>query len=209
MKVILLNGSPHPNGCTFTALSEVERVLHAEGIETELLQLGALPVRGCTGCGACAKRDGFCIFDDDIVNCYIEKVREADGFIVGSPVYYASPNGSLISLLDRMFYCNGKTFEGKVGACVVSARRAGTTASLDVLQKYMLISKMPLAPSQYWNMVHGNTPEEVAQDAEGLQTMRTLGRNVAWMLKCIDAGKRAGITFPEAEMPRARTNFIR
>lgn len=209
MKVILLNGSPHPHGCTYTALCEVERVLQEEGIETELLQLGTQPIRGCTGCGACAKRDGLCIFEDDAVNAYIEKVRAADGLIVGTPVYYASPNGALLALLDRMFYCNGKTFEGKVGACVASARRAGTTASLDVLQKYMLISKMPLAPSQYWNMVHGNTPEEVAQDSEGLQIMRTLGRNVAWMLGCIDAGKRAGIAFPEQEKPRARTNFIR
>ena len=207
MKVLLLNGSPHAKGCTFTALSEVAKELETQGIQTEILQIGTQPVRGCIGCRRC-RTTGHCIFDDDIVNLVIDKAAEADGFIVGSPVYYASANGALIALLDRIFYAGSKNFVYKPAAAVVSARRAGTTASFDELNKYFTISQMPVVSSQYWNMVHGNTPDEVRQDLEGLQIMRTLGRNMAWLLRCIEAGKKANVSLPEAE-PRVATNFIR
>lgn len=207
MKVLLLNGSPHAKGCTFTALSEVANELETQGIQTEILQIGTQPVRGCIGCRRC-RTTGHCIFDDDIVNLVIDKAAEADGFIVGSPVYYASANGALIALLDRIFYAGSKNFVYKPAAAVVSARRAGTTASFDELNKYFTISQMPVVSSQYWNMVHGNTPDEVRQDLEGMQIMRTLGRNMAWLLRCIEAGKKANVSLPEAE-PRVATNFIR
>ena len=207
MKVLLLNGSPHAKGCTFTALSEVAKELETQGIQTEILQIGTQPVRGCIGCRRC-RTTGHCIFDDDIVNLVIDKAAEADGFIVGSPVYYASANGALIALLDRIFYAGSKNFVYKPAAAVVSARRAGTTASFDELNKYFTISQMPVVSSQYWNMVHGNTPDEVRQDLEGLQIMRTLGRNMAWLLQCIDAGKKANVALPEEES-RVATNFIR
>lgn len=207
MKVLLLNGSPHAKGCTFTALSEVAMQLEKNGIETEIVQMGAGAVHGCTACGKCWELDK-CVFDD-VVNVVLEKMKTADGFIVGTPVYYASPNGALISLLDRLFYCSGKSvFAYKPAAMVASARRAGTTASLDVISKYFTISQMPVVSSQYWNMVHGNTPDEVRQDREGLQIMRTLGNNMAWLLKCIEAGKAAGIE-PMKETKRESTNFIR
>lgn len=207
MKVLLLNGSPHAKGCTFTALSEVAKELETQGIQMEILQIGTQPVRGCIGCRRC-RTTGHCIFDDDIVNLVIDKAAEADGFIVGSPVYYASANGALIALLDRIFYAGSKNFVYKPAAAVVSARRAGTTASFDELNKYFTISQMPVVSSQYWNMVHGNTPDEVRQDLEGMQIMRTLGRNMAWLLRCIEAGKKANVSLPEAE-PRVATNFIR
>ena len=207
MKVLLLNGSPHAKGCTFTTLSEVANELETQGIQTEILQIGTQPVRGCIGCRRC-RTTGHCIFDDDIVNLVIDKAAEADGFIVGSPVYYASANGALIALLDRIFYAGSKNFVYKPAAAVVSARRAGTTASFDELNKYFTISQMPVVSSQYWNMVHGNTPDEVRQDLEGLQIMRTLGRNMAWFLQCIDAGKKANVSLPEEES-RVATNFIR
>ena len=207
MKVLLLNGSTHAKGCTFTALSEVAKELETQGIQTEILQIGTQPVRGCIGCRRC-RTTGHCIFDDDIVNLVIDKAAEADGFIVGSPVYYASANGALIALLDRIFYAGSKNFVYKPAAAVVSARRAGTTASFDELNKYFTISQMPVVSSQYWNMVHGNTPDEVRQDLEGMQIMRTLGRNMAWLLRCIEAGKKANVSLPEAE-PRVATNFIR
>lgn len=208
MKVLLVNGSPHARGCTYTALAEVEKSLNSCGIETEIFQLGKAPVRGCIACGGCAKTDGCCIFDDDAVNRGIEAAKEADGFVFGSPVYYASVNGSMLALMDRMFYAGGKHFAYKPAACVASARRAGTTATLEQLEKYLQISNMPVVSSQYWNMVHGNTPEEVAKDLEGLQIMRTLGKNMAWLLKCIEAGKAAGIKRPQAEA-KIMTNFIR
>ena len=195
MKVLLLNGSPHPHGCTFTALSEVAKTLEENGVEAEILQIGAKPVRGCIACGGCAGK-GRCAFGDDIVNTLIEKMEQADGFIVGSPVYYASANGAVECILDRAFYA------------VASARRAGTTATLDELTKYFTISQMPVVSSTYWPMVHGNKPEDVAKDEEGLQVMRNLGRNMAWLLKCIEAGKQAGVQVPEAER-QYRTNFIR
>jgi multimeric flavodoxin WrbA len=206
-KVLLVNGSPHAEGCTFTALSEAAKTLREGGIETEFLQLGTDPIRGCTACGACWKGPDRCVFDDDIVNRALEKAEGVDGFIFGSPVHYASAGGSITAFLDRFFYA-GPSFAGKPGAVVVSCRRGGGTASFDQLNKYLTISGMPVVSSQYWNCVHGNTPDEVRQDAEGLQIMRTLGRNMAWLLKCIEAGRAAGIEFPPAE-PRKATNFIR
>lgn len=207
MKVLLLNGSPRARGCTYTALAEVERQLVLEGIETELIHVCARPVRGCIGCGRCAVNQHRCVFGDDPVNTMLDKLEDADGLVLGSPVYYASANGSFSAFLDRLFYA-GTGFSHKVGAAVVSARRAGTTAALDQLNKYFSISGMPMAPSQYWNMVHGSSPEDVQKDEEGLQIMRTLGKNMAWMLKCIEAGRAAGVPLPEEE-PRLRTNFIR
>ena len=206
MKVILLNGSPNLEGCTYTALREVESALLANGIETELIQMGKSVVSGCTACGACGKT-GRCIFSKDKVNETIEKMERADGLVVGSPVYYASPNGSIVSFLDRMFYA-GNCFAYKPAAAIASARRAGTTATLDMLHKYFTISNMMVVSSQYWNMVHGNSPEQVRQDEEGMQTMRALGNNMAWLLKCIQAGKEAGIPLPQTE-ERKWTNFIR
>ena len=181
MKVLMLNGSPRQHGCTYTALSEIAKVLTEEGIESEILWLGNGPVRDCIACRGC--KDGKCVFDDDIANRIIEKAQESDGFIFGSPVYYAHPSGRILSILDRTFYAGARAFKGKPGAAVVSARRAGTTASLDVLNKYFTIAQMPLVSSSYWNMVHGASAEDVAQDAEGLQTMRNLARNMAKLLK--------------------------
>lgn len=207
MKVLLINGSPHPNGCTYTALSEVALALQKHGIETELFHVGKDPVRGCMGCGACAKSgDGRCIYQD-IVNIALEKARTADGLVFGSPVHYAAASGAITSFLDRFFY-SGKGFAGKPGAAVVSCRRGGASATFDQLNKYFTISGMPVVSSQYWNSVHGNTPVEVKRDEEGMQTMRTLGNNMAWLLQCIEAGKKVNILFPTPE-PRKRTNFIR
>lgn len=203
----MLNGSPHPKGCTYTALHEVAAMLNAQNIETEIVQLGNKPVHGCTVCGKCATT-GNCIFTDDPTNEYSAKLRDADGFIVGSPVFYASPNGALCAMLDRMFFMKSSEYALKPAAAVVSCRRGGATAAFDNLNKYFTIASMPVVSSQYWNMVHGNTPEEVRKDAEGLQTMRTLGRNMAWLLKCIEAGNKAGVPLPEQEDWIA-TNFIR
>ncbi len=206
MKVLLINGSPNEKGCTYTALSEVAKTLEECGVMAEIVQIGKQAVRGCIGCGGCAGK-GRCVFNDDMVNEWLAKMEEADGLVIGSPVYFASPNGNLISLLDRLFYA-GKNFAHKPAAAVVSARRGGTTVSLDDIQKYFTIRQMPVVSSTYWNMVHGNKPEEVLQDKEGLQTMRNLGRNMAWILKCIEAGKQNGIMPPVAEND-SRTNFIR
>ncbi|MCL1963741.1 MAG: flavodoxin family protein [Firmicutes bacterium] len=204
MKVLLLNGSPNAKRCTFTALNEVAGALEANGIETEIIHVIKGPIHGCTGCRKCAERHR-CVFDGDLVNEVCEKMARADALVIGSPVYYASPNGAFLAFLDRLFCAGGTAaFAYKPGAAVVSARRAGTTASLDALNKYFLISNMPLVPSQYWNMVHGNTPEEVRRDDEGMQTMRTLGRNMAWLIKCAAAGDAP----PETEAKK-RTNFIR
>lgn len=208
MKVLLLNGSSRPSGCTYTALHEVAVSLEAAGIETETLFLGNEPVRDCTACGTCAKVPGKCVFDDDIVNRIIEKARSADGFIFGTPVYYAHPSGRILSVLDRVFYAGKSAFVHKPAAAIASARRAGSTATLDVLQKYFTISQMPVVASTYWTMVHGKQPEDVLKDEEGLQTMRNLASNMAWMLRCIEAGKATGIQPPQAESG-ARTNFIR
>jgi multimeric flavodoxin WrbA len=180
----------------------VADTLEMAGVETEIFHAAKGAVRGCIACGQCSKRDN-CAIEGDGVNEAIEKMAKADGLIVGSPVYYASPNGMLLSFLDRMFYA-GDCFAYKPGAAVVSARRAGTTASLDVLYKYFLIANMPMVPSQYWCMVHGHTPDDVRKDEEGMQTMRTLGRNMAWMLECFK-----GKELPKAEEPRKWTHFIR
>jgi len=208
MKVLLLNGSSRPNGCTYTALQAVAQTLQDNGIQTEIIFLGNEPVLDCTACRTCSKEPGRCVFDNDIVNRIIEKAQEADGFVFGSPVYYAHPSGRILSILDRVFFSGKAAFAHKPVAAVVSARRAGTSSSLDVLQKYFTISQMPVVPSTYWPMVHGYTPEDVLQDEEGIQTMRNLAANMAWMLKCIEAGKAAGIEPPIAET-EARTNFIR
>lgn len=207
MKVLLLNGSSRPNGCTYTALREVADTLEHDGIETEILFLGNKPVRDCAACGACGNHPGRCAFDDDIVNRIIEKAREADGFVFGTPVYYAHPSGRILSVLDRVFYAGKDAFIHKPAAAIASARRAGTTATLDALQKYFTISQMPVVSSTYWTMVHGKEPEDVRKDEEGLQTMRNLAANMAWVLRCIEAGKTVGIQPPQAESG-ARTNFI-
>lgn len=208
MKVLLINGSPRKEGCTYTALTEVANQLNNNDVETEIFQLGNKPIRGCIACGKCSSTNNRCIFDDDKVNEAIKKMEESDGLVIGSPVYYASANGALIAMLDRMFYAGRTCFAYKPGAAVVSARRAGTTTSLDELNKYFTISQMPVVSSHYWNMVHGNSPDEVKMDLEGMQIMRALGDNMAWLLKSIEAGRKTGITLPEKEV-RVRTNFIR
>ena len=207
MKVLLINGSTRKNGCTFTALAKVSDTLNKEGIETEIIQTGGSPIRDCIGCNNCVNK-GKCVFDDDMVNELIEKAKTADGFVFGASVYYGHPSAQIQALLDRVFYAGGANFEHKPGAVVTSARRAGTTASLDVISKYFGISQMPAVSSTYWNMVHGRTPDEVLQDKEGMQTMKNLGRNMAWLLKCIEAGKEKNITAPDAEISEW-TNFIR
>ncbi len=207
MNILMINGSPHEKGCTYTALSEIEKTLTEQGIESEILYVGDAAVRGCMGCGACSGK-GKCRYDDDIVNGIIEKAAAADGFIFGSPVHYAAPAGVLTAVLDRCFFAGGASFRGKPGAAVVSCRRAGSTAALDRLNKYFTISHMPVVSSGYWNMVHGSRPDEVIQDLEGLQIMRMLGVNMAWLLKCIEAGKAAGIARPVPEK-KIWTNFIR
>lgn len=207
MKVLLINGSPHEHGCTDTALREVAQTLEQAGIQTEIVQVGKQPVIGCSGCGGC-RNGGGCVHRNDPVNQIVEKASSADGFIIGSPVHYAAASGAVTSLLDRCFYCGGKAFTYKPAACVVSCRRGGASAAFDQLNKYFTIANMPVVSSNYWNMVHGNTPDEVRQDEEGMQTMRILGRNMAWLLRCIEAGRKAGVSRPEAE-PKIRTNFIR
>lgn len=207
MKVILLNGSPNPKGCTFTALSQIAQTLKTHGVESEILQLGKEPVHGCIGCGGC-KHTHRCVFDGDIVNEAVEKIADADGLVVGSPVYFASANGALIAAMDRIFSAGRAAFAHKPAAAVASARRAGTTVTVDELNKYFAISRMPIVSSQYWNMVHGNTPAEVLQDEEGIQIMHTLADEMAWLLHCMEAGKKAGITPPKAAAP-VKTNFIR
>ena len=206
MKVLMLNGSCNPKGCTYTALTEVGKTLTAAGIDYEIVQLGGDPVRDCIGCNQCSKNG--CVFTDDGVNDFIAKARQADGFVFGTPVYYAHPSGRVLSFLDRVFYAGGSAFAGKPGAAVASARRAGTTASLDALGKYFGISDMVTVGSTYWNMVHGHCPEDVMLDGEGLQTMRNLGRSMAWLLHCIQAGREAGYDFPAPERGH-QTNFIR
>lgn len=205
MKVLLINGSPNAMGCTYTALCEVEKILNQNGIVTELIHVGQKEMRGCIGCRKC-KTTEQCVFDD-LVNEVAPKFQEADGIVVGSPVYYASANGTLISFMDRLFYSSSFDKTMKVGAAVVSARRGGCSATFDELNKYFTISGMPIVSSQYWNSVHGNTPEEVKKDKEGLQIMRTLGRNMAFLMKSIALGKQE-FGLPEQES-RIGTNFIR
>ena len=204
MKVLLINGSPHPHGCTRAALDEIAGELAKNGIEPEFFHIGARPVRGCIACGRCAGTEQ-CVFTDDPANACIERIKAANGVIIGSPVYYAAPNGALCALLDRVFYAGGGGFAYKPAAAVVSCRRGGSTAAFDRLNKYFAISNMPIVSSQYWNMVHGNTPDEVQRDLEGLQIMRTLGRNMAWLLQCID---KAALPPPKPE-EHLWTNFVR
>ncbi|MDR0841153.1 MAG: flavodoxin family protein [Christensenellaceae bacterium] len=206
MKVLLLNGSPRAKGCTYTALSEVAATLHGHGVQTELFQLGSGDIHGCTACGSC-KNTGKCAIDD-AVNRFLDMVPGFDGIVVGSPVYYAGAAGQLCAFLDRAFFAGAGRFAHKPAAAVVSCRRGGASAAFDKLNKYFTISNMFVVGSQYWNQVHGHTPTDVLQDLEGLQTMRTLGHNMAWLLRCIEAGKAAGIQPPELEQ-KIFTNFIR
>lgn len=205
MKVLLINGSPNEKGCTFTALTEVATALQSNGIETEILYLGKKPIAGCIDCGQCFQI-GKCVFNDK-VNEVVARLDEYDGIIVGSPVYYAGPSGQLTAFLDRLFFANEAKMAGKLGAAVVSCRRGGASAAFDRLNKYFTISNMHIVGSQYWNQVHGFTPDDVRKDKEGLQTMRTLGQNMAWLLKCIETGKKSGIDKPVYEA-RERTHFI-
>lgn len=207
MKVLLVNGSPHENGCTNRALVEIQNTLREENVDSEILWLGREPLGGCIACGGC-RHNGQCIYDD-VLNRNREKFREADGFVFGTPVHYASASGNLTAFMDRLFYSEGKqTFFMKPAAAISSARRAGTTATMDQLNKYFSISQMPIVSSRYWNMVHGYTPEQVEEDKEGLWTMRVLARNMAYLLKCKEAAKAAGIELPRQEKGEA-TNFIR
>ena len=206
MKVLMLNGSAHINGTTMAALREIGTALEGENIEYEIFQIGGGAVRDCIGCGRCT--DTGCIFDDDKVNEFLAKAKEADGFIFGTPVYYAHPSGRILSFLDRAFYSGSKNFAFKPAASVAVARRGGTTASFDVLNKYFGISQMPVVSSTYWNNVHGTNGDEAKLDEEGMQVMRNIAHNMAWMLKCFEAGREKGIKLPETERT-ARTNFIR
>lgn len=208
MKVLLVNGSSRKDGNTATALAQVAHTLEAEGLETETLWLGTKPVNDCIACGKCSELDNRCVFDNDVVNELIEKAEGSDAFVFGTPVYYAHPSGRILCALDRAFYAGGAAFRHKPGAAVAVARRGGTTASFDVLNKYFTICEMPVVSSTYWNNVHGRLPGEAAQDAEGLQTVRNIGQNMAWLLKCIEAGKAAGIDVPVAERGQM-TNYIR
>jgi len=210
MKVLLINGSPHSNGCTYTALEEIAKTLKNEGVSSEIFQIGTKPLAGCIACKVCAEK-GQCVFNDK-VNEFLAIAKNFDGFIFGSPVHYAAASGAITSFMDRVFYtnaCSGKNlFYLKPAAAIVSARRAGTTAALDQLNKYFTISQMPIISSNYWNMIHGAKPEDVAQDLEGLQIMRTLAKNMAWFLKCKEAGEKAGVAVPIIE-ERVYTNFVR
>lgn len=209
MKVLLVNGSPNAKGCTYTALSEVAKTLESFGVETEIFHIGNKPVRGCIGCGGCRNNeDGTCVFKDDVLVELTKKVKEADGYIFGTPVYYASPNGAMLALMDRLFYSAGKYMAYKPAACICSARRGGTTATYEVMNKYIGINNMLAVPANYWNMVHGTKPEEVLQDLEGLQIMQILGKNMAWMLNLLESGKKNGVKMPEIEA-KVSTNFIR
>ena len=207
MKVLLINGSPHAHGCTYTALSVVADQLQKDGVETEIVHVGHKDIRGCIGCGKCREL-GKCVFDKDMVNEVAKKFEDADGLVIGSPVYYAGMNGTLKSFLDRLFFSASYDKRFKVGAAVVSARRMGTTATLDQMNKYFLHGEMPVTASRYWNAVHGNSPEEVMKDEEGLQTMRVLGRNMAFLIRAI-AREREAAGLPETEPQRIATNFIR
>ncbi len=203
-KVLLVNGSPHKNGCVFTALTEVAETLQKYNIETEIFHIGSKPVHGCIACGKCGELDR-CVMEDDVCNELLSRMQKADGIVVGSPVYYAGPNGALCALLDRVFYSASASLMHKPAAAVVNCRRGGASAAFDRLNKYFTINQMPVVTSQYWNSVHGFTPEDVKQDLEGLQTMRMLGKNMAWLLNSIE---ESDLPLPEQEdwIP---TNFIR
>ena len=203
--MLLINGSPKEKGCTYTALKEIADTLANEGIESEIFHVRS-DAPGCRDCGYCAKK-GRCSIKDD-VNAVADRLDEFDAIVLGSPVYYAGPSGQICAFADRLFYSNADRMAGKLGAAVVSCRRGGASAAFDRLNKYFTVCNMPVVPSQYWNQVHGFTPDDVRRDLEGLQTMRTLARNMAWLIKCIDAGKAAGVPLPERETP-TMTNFIR
>ncbi len=205
MKVLLVNGSQHEKGCAYTALAEVAKALNVNGVETEIYQLHGKEINGCKGCWACKKAKK-CVFEDG-VNEFVEKAADFDGFVFGSPVYYASPSGGLLAFMDRVFYSGGRNLAFKPAAAVVSCRRAGASTTFDVLNKYFAINNMPIVGANYWNEIHGNTAEEAAQDEEGLQTMRILGNNMAWLLKCLQLGKEVGVE-PVRER-KIMTNFIR
>ena len=206
MKVLLVNGSPHKDGCVFTALTEIAQTLTAEGVESEIFWIGNKPVQGCTACYKCREEGATgCVFKDALYNSFIEKMRSADGVIIGSPVYYAGPAGALCAILDRVCFSAAEYFRTKPAACVVNCRRGGASAAFDRLNKYFSLLQMPVITSQYWNSTHGTVPEETRKDLEGMQTMRVLARNMAHYLKSRAA---AGLPFPEME-PRASTNFIR
>lgn len=206
MKVLMLNGSSHINGTTMAALTEVGKALEEDGIEYEIFQIGGGPIADCLGCGQCTESG--CIFSDDAVNAFVEKTKAADGYIFGTPVYYAHPSGRIQSFLDRVFYSSGKHFAHKPGASVAVARRGGTATTFDVLNKYFGITQMITVGSTYWNQVHGRNAEDAAKDLEGMQTMRNLGHNMAWVLKCLEAGKEKGLVPPTADRSN-QTNFIR
>ena len=208
MKVLMINGSPHKDGCINAALTIIGNTLSEQGIDSEIVQIGGSRISGCVACGYCRRSgSGRCAIKDDAVNEVIEKLDAADGLIVGTPVYYASPNGSIVSLLDRVFYAHGG-YPHKPAAAIASARRAGTVVSVDELNKYFSICQMPIVSSTYWNEVHGSRAEDVYKDEEGVATMRNLALNMAWLLKCIDSGKAAGILPPDVgSVPK--TNFIR
>lgn len=205
-KVILINGSPNQFGCTYTGLKEIADTLNRQDIQTEILHIGSGPVAGCSGCNAC-RQTKRCRYDDK-VNYILDQLDETDGIVVGSPVYYAAASGQIACFMDRLFWAGGSRLSGKVGAAMASCRRAGSTVTLDQLHKYFAIAAMPIATSQYWAMVHGNTPDEVRQDLEGMQVMRFLGENMAWLIRSIQAGRDAGVPAPAREK-RVRTNFIR
>jgi len=211
MKTLLINGSPHDKSSTYTALRLVSDSLEEEGVETEIYKIPNVPVTGCFGCARCrTSGKNRCMVDGDVVNDIIDKMTASDALVLGTPVYFASPNGQLISVLDRVFFAGKEYFAGKPGAAVCVARRGGTTAALEVLQKYFTICGMPIAPSTYWPMAHGMSGEEVMRDEEGVQIMRMIGKTTAWLLKCIEAGKSSGIAYPE--LPggeKVSTNFIR
>ena len=205
MKVLLVNGSPHVNGCTFTALNEVAETLKKHDIESEIFQIGTKPIAGCIACRKC-REIGHCVFNDKI-NEIGARLDEFDAIVLGSPVYFAGPSGQMCAFCDRLFFAYGSKMAGKLGAAVVSCRRGGATATFDRLNKYFGITNMQVVGSQYWNMVHGFTPDDVRKDKEGLQTMRTLGENMAWLLKCIELGRKNGIEKPQYE-PIIFTHFI-
>ena len=207
MKVLLINGSTRKNGCVYRALSEVASALQEDGIATEIVQMGAVPVWDCSGCDFCLNNGGKCVHED-LVNEWLDKAAEADGFVLGSPVYYSHPTGQFLALLDRLFYAGSEQFRFKPGAAIVTARRAGTSASLDVLNKYFTDACMPVVSSTYWNMAHGTEPEQLEQDLEGLQTLRNLGHNMAWLLKCLQAGKEQ-VILPPTQDTTQWTNFVR
>lgn len=212
MKVLMVNGSPHKNGCTRTALDVVAQTIEEAGIQTDFFWIGNKPIQECIGCFACHKKNE-CIFHDDAVNEFVRRASDYDGFIFGTPVYYAGPAGGMVSFMNRVFFSASNLdphpFKFKPAAAVACARRTGTVSTLDVMNKYFLHGQMPIVPSRYWNEAYGNTPEEVKQDLEGMQVMRVLGRNMAWMLKLKEAGEKAGIRIPDQEPERIATNFIR